>query len=85
MSIQITRIDPIAGIPDNHEPGILSVEKFDDWESAFDNLRARGIPLTSQHEAEFRAHTDTQFQWNEFVNNGSSAFSCRVQYDVRTV
>ena len=85
MSIQIKRIDPMAGIPDSHEPGILSMETFDNWEAAFDSLRARGIPLTPDHENEFRAHPETQFQWGEFINAGLSAYSCRVQYDVREV
>lgn len=85
MTIQITRIDPLAGIPDSHEPGVLSLEQFGDWEAAFDSLRARGIPLTEDHEEEFRSHPDTQFQWNEFINAGMSAYSCRVQYDIREV
>lgn len=85
MSIQITRIDPLAGIPDSHEIGMLSQEMFIDWDAAFDSLRDRGIPLTGEHETEFRTHGDTQFQWDEFINAGTSAYSCRVQYDVREV
>jgi len=85
MSVQITRIDPMAGIPDSHEPGVLSMETFDNWEAAFDSLRARGIPLTEGHEEEFRSHPDTQFQWNEFINAGTCAHMCHVNYDVREV
>lgn len=85
MSVRITRIDPLAGIPDSHKPGVLSIEKFADWGAAFDSLRARGIPLTADHEEEFRSHADTQFPWNELINAGMSAYSCRVQYDVREV
>lgn len=85
MTIKITRIDPLAGIPDTHKPGIISVEKFDAWESAFASLRARGIPLTPEHEREFRANDDTQFQWREWIQAPDGTYIGAVNYDVRVV
>lgn len=85
MAIQITRIDPLAGIPDSHAIGVLSKERFSDWDAAIKSLRDRGIPVTDEHAAEFRTHPDTQFAWNEFINAGVSAYSCHVQYDVREI
>ena len=85
MKVQITRTDPTAGIPDSHDPGVISVETFETWELVFDALRAYKVPLTADHEVEFRAHPDTQFSRDEFINAGHSAYMCRVHYDVRVV
>jgi len=77
-NIEVSRTDSLAG-------SRLSSELFATWEAAFESLRTRGIPLTSDHEIEFRAHPDTQFSNEEFLNNGSAAYSCNVQYDVRVI
>lgn len=83
--IRVLRGDPLANIPDSHEPGILSVEEFETWEAVFTSLRARGIQLTPEHEAEFRAHEETQFGRSELVQAGHSFYTCSVQYDVRVI
>jgi len=84
MKIGITREDLLANVgTDSHEPGILSVETCNSWDDAFASLRKRGIPITAEHEQDFISHGSTQFQWNEMVNTGVSAYLCAVQYDVR--
>ena len=83
--IRVLRGDPLANAPDSHEPGILSAEEFATWEAVFVSLRARGIPLTGEHEAELLAHDDTQFVHSELVNSGVAVYTCAVLYDVRVV
>lgn len=85
MTVQITRRDPLAGIPHCHADGVLSIEQFETWEEAVASLQARDIPVTEEHAREFRAHPDTQFTWDEFINAGATAYSCRVHYDIREV
>lgn len=83
--IRMLRGDPLANMPDSHEPGILSAEEFEAWEAVFASLRARGIRLTSEHEAEFRAHEETQFTHSELINAGHSLYTCNIHYDVRVI
>lgn len=83
MKITVKRSDPMAGIPDSHAQGVLSHEEFDSWNGVFDSLRKRNIPLTDAHEAEFRAHPMTDFQWPEFIQVAGSAYMCNVQYVVQ--
>lgn len=82
MTITITRTDPLAGIPDSRDGGVLTVDTVDDWQHAFTFLRDYGVPITQEHEAEFRAHSDTQFQRWEMVNAGVAVYLCNVNYDV---
>ena len=82
MLIRITRTDPLAGIPDSHDGGVLTDDTLHDWEQAFTLLRSYGVPITQEHEAEFRAHPETQFQRWEMVNAGVVIYLCNVNYDV---
>jgi hypothetical protein len=84
MKIMITRYDMLAHVgSDNHKPGVLSTESYDDWESAFASLRARGVKIEDEHEKQFMRNSETQFFWNEFVNAGLVAYMCRVNYEVK--
>lgn len=89
MKIRITRADPMAGFPDpnNHKPGVLSVEDFDGWDEALKHLREdRGIRISEASEAEMRAHADSQFTWQELITDiPGCAFVGGVMYDVRVV
>lgn len=87
MKITITRIDPLAGIPDVDpnapERGILSVETCADWVDVSAKLAARGVPLTASQLSEFSAErpADTiTFQHREFLNAGVAAYACHVNY-----
>jgi len=85
--ISITRIDPLAGIPDvdPNAPGrgILSIETCADWADVSAKLAARDIPFTASQLSEFSAErpADTiTFQHLEFLNAGVAAYTCNVNY-----
>ena len=84
MKIQVTRRDPLAGIPDAHPSGFLSRVVYDEWPAVFEALRGRKVPLTPAHEEQLMAHPDTQFSNPELILQLGSAFMCNVQYDVST-
>jgi len=84
MTVTITRCDPLANVAgDTTAPGVLSVERFPDLPAALASLRARGIPITAEHEVQFAAHTDTQFTWQEMVQAPGAVYMARVVYDLR--
>jgi hypothetical protein len=85
MKIQVTRVDPLGNIPNSEKPLELSKDLFDSWENVFIYLRDCGVAMSTGHELEFRANTETQFYWNQMVINGSSAYACKVQFDVRVL
>lgn len=84
MEITVTRIDPMAGIPDSHDPVVITKQSFDDWPEAFDYIRSFGVNLLPLHEEEIRNHPSTQFSNREFLNAGHTACAVSVMYDVTT-
>lgn len=86
ITIRIVRVDGMqaAALPGEQRTP-LSDERFPNWEAAFQSMRARGVPLTTEHEAEFRAHDGTQFQHREMVDAPGAVYYAVVHYDVRVV
>lgn len=84
MQITVTRIDPMAGIPDSHDPAIITKQSFADWSGAFDHIRSFGVNLLPLHEEEIRSCPSTQFSNREFLNAGHTACEVNVMYDITT-
>lgn len=72
----LTRIDRATGAE-------LSRQDFAGVDEMVQSLRERGIALTDAHAVEIQQHPDTQFDRIEMVNDGQSAYSAKVQYDLR--
>ena len=65
----------------------ISREEFADLSAAVASIVQRGVPLSSQHEAEIAAHPDTQFDVSEMLRptevGMNAAYLARVRYDLR--
>jgi len=83
MDITITRTDPAGNIPDGYN-AIISKTLHTAWDTVFSELRGYGVPISDEHETQFRANTETQFVWREFINLGCAAYDCNVHYDIQT-